>query len=924
MNGRSFQTLISLTPGIVLTPASSGDNGQFSVNGQRAASNYWMVDGVSANVGAGSAASGQGQGIAGAVPGFGVQGGTNSLVSVDALQEFRIQTSTYAPEFGRTPGGQISIVTRAGTNRFHGALFDYLRNDAFDANDWFADHNGLTKPQERQNDFGGTFSGPLIRNRTFFFYSYEGLRLRLPMVDTIIVPTATARQAAIPVLQPIFNAYPLPSAPGTDFGNGTADFNASFSNASRLDATSLRIDHKVNEKVTLFGRYNYSPSELVSRSGSVLTNTSNTIQTATAGSTWAFSPTVTDDLRFNYSRSTSTLSSSLDGFGGAVPLSASSLNFPSPFSERNALFEAFILSAGLVVSGDVGGFVQRQQNLVDNLSVQKGSHMLKMGIDYRRLSPSYAPRQYNSLFLFLSVNDAENGQLFASQIFSLRDVSFTLYNLGVFGQDTWRLNKRLTLTYGLRWDLDLPPTSDPRIPALTNVNLADLSNVALAPPGTQAFRLTYGNFAPRIGAAYQVSQKPRWEMIFRGGFGVFYDLATQEVGNLLSVNRYPFAASTPFTFGGTYPLSPTDLAPPAITLANLSVSGANAFNPNLKLPYTLQWNIAVEQELGSPQVISASYVGATGRRLLQTADVFSPNATFSNLGIITNAATSDYDALQIQFQRRLSHGVQALASYSWAHSIDSASGGSISGNVANGLVPGINSNAERGPSDFDTRHAFSGAFTFEVPAPKTRALARALLSGWSMQNVIQAYSAPPVNVYYSKFTGASANGLNAFTAIRPNVVPGTPLYLYGSQCLQPRSAGGLGTDCPGGKGFNPAAFTGPPETANGNPVQGDLPRNALRGFGAVQWDFAFHRDFPIHESVKLQFRAEMFNVLNHPNFASPIGDLTSPLAVNPQFGQSTQTLSQLLSGGGTGVGALSSLYQIGGPRSIQLALKLFF
>src|SRR5260370_37588198 len=171
LNGRSFQTLIQLTPGVVLTTSSAASDGQFSINGQRANSNYWMVDGVSANIGVSSNTAASDT-LSGSLGGFSAQGGTNSLVSVDAMQEFRIQTSTFAPECGRTPGGQISIVTRSGTNQFHGTGFDYLRNDVLDANDWFANSVGLPKPRERQNDFGGTFSGPILKDHTFFFFSY--------------------------------------------------------------------------------------------------------------------------------------------------------------------------------------------------------------------------------------------------------------------------------------------------------------------------------------------------------------------------------------------------------------------------------------------------------------------------------------------------------------------------------------------------------------------------------------------------------------------------------------------------------------------------------------------------------------------------------------------------------------------------------
>ena len=933
MNGRSFQTLIQLTPGIVLTPSNGADGGQFSVNGQRTASSYWMVDGVSANFGIGNAGNAQGQGIGGALPAFNVQGGTNSLVSVDALQEFRIQTSSYAPEFGRSPGGQISIVTRSGTNQFHGSAFDYLRNDLFDANDWFADFTNQPKPEERQNDFGGTLSGPIVRERTFFFFSYEGLRLRLPQVALTSVPDSSgpgqtnARENALPAVQPLLNAFPLPNGPeilDSDANpTGAAFFNASFSNGSRLDATSLRLDHQLNGKITLFGRYNYSPSELLARAAmlSDVTRTAITTQTSTLGATWSLSPTMTNDFRFNYSRSGSTISNTLDTFGGAVPLSSAALNLPSPFTPRDSAFEAVIISTGSVVEGRTGSALQQQYNLVDNFSLQKGPHSLKFGADYRHLSPIFKPRLYEPLFEFLDVPSAVAGQLFISLVFAARNASFGLQNLGSFAQDTWRVNSHITLTGGLRWDLDFAPSGNPPFPAFLNFNLGNLSQLALAQPGTPAYRTTYGNVAPRIGVAYQASQKQGRETVLRGGFGVFYDLATQELGNSLTSTQYPYGTRTPLIFGGTYPLDPVP-APPPISPASLSISGVRAFDPQLRLPYTLQWNTTLEQALGGQQRISASYVGSVGRRLLQQGSVSSPNPTFATAEFLTNAATSDYHALQVQFQRRLWQRLQALVSYTWAHSIDTASAGSLVGNQANDLIPGFGPNTNRGPSDFDIRNAFSAGITYDVPVPVENGFAKSFLGGWSFQSIIQARSAPPVDVNYSSFSFVPAL-FDAFADIRPDRVPGEPLYLHGSQCLQAPPQG-IGVPCPGGKGFNPNAFASPPLDTDGNPLrQGTLARNALRGFGAVQWDLAVHRDFSLYNSLKLQFRAEMFNVLNHPNFAPPIGDLSNPASLNPQFGQSIQTLSQSLAGT-PGFGGLSSLYQIGGPRSIQLALKLQF
>jgi hypothetical protein len=910
MNGRSFQTLIELTPGVVLTAPSVFDGGQFSVNGQRTASNYWMIDGVSANFGA-SAIATPGNGSAGALPSFSVLGGTNSLVSVDAMQEFRIQTSTYAPEFGRTPGAQISIVTRSGTNQFHGTAFDYLRNDAFDASDWF---NGFTnnpplpKAKERQNDFGGTFSGPIVKDRTFFFFSYEGLRLQLPQTTLTQVPDLAAREAATSALQPFFNAFPFdPKQP--DLGNGIAQFNASYSNPATLDAYSLRIDHEVNSKLSLFARYNYSPSQLDQRGGgnslSTVSRSTITSQTGTLGASWVASPTVTNDLRFNYSRANAKTSSSLDSFGGSVPLP--SLPIPAPFTPENASFFFNIdsLLDGSLAPGLGSENLQRQINVVDNLSVQKGSHSLKFGMDFRQLSPVFKPAGYFQEALFGSVASAEGGNLLLSFLTSAERSALLFHNLGVFAQDTWRIAPRVTLTYGLRWDVDFAPSSasGPSLLAVTGFDLNDLSKLGLAPAGTPPFKTGFGNFAPRIGIAYQVSQNQSWETVLRGGFGVFYDLATSQVGNAFTTG-FPYKGFG-FNFGGTFPLSPAMSAAPPITLASLNSGDSTlfAFDPNLKLPYTLEWNFSLEQALGKEQMVSASYIGATGRRLIQSTFVMNTTATFPDVTIVGNTATSDYDALQIQFQRRLSHGLQALASYTWSHSIDTGSAGSyVSG--SNTLVPGLSNTANRGPSDFDIRNAFSAGVTYDIPAPKLSSFANAIVRGWSTEDFIVARSALPENIFYLTTFNPFLNG--ASTEVRPDVVPGEPLYLFGAQF-------------PGGKAFNPAAFTPPPADANGFPTrQGDLGRNALRGFGAVQWDFAVHRDFPIHESLRLQFRAELFNVLNHPNFGPP-----SAIVDQPNFGLASQMLGQSL-GGIVGAGGFDPLYQIGGPRSVQFALKFIF
>jgi len=952
LNGRSFQALIQLTPGVVLTATNYSDNGQFSINGQRAASNYWMVDGVGANIGIGVSSTGSlGNGLGGATGSFSAVGGTNSLVSVDAMQEFRIQTSTYAPEFGRAPGGQISIVTRSGTNQFHGTVFDYLRNGMFDANNWFADRADLPKPEERQNDFGGTFDGPIVKDRTFFFFSYEGLRLRLPDTTISTVPcdshcaaAGDVRAAATSSIQAYLDAYPLPNGPeiltpcnpaadptclpsGTK-PTGSAQFNASYSNPAALDAYSIRIDHKLSSNVNLFGRYNYSPSGLDGRGNgnsslNTIQSTKITTQTATAGADWVLSSISTNELRFNYSKTTASGRFTEDQFGGARPLA--SLPFPDSFTSQNGFLQFAILGLkqeNLQV-GRIGDNVQRQINIVDGFATQRQSHSLKFGVDLRRLTPALGPQAYRQDALFRNVSLAGTGTPLDSLTESNVGADFLFRNLGLYAQDTWRLHPRLMLTYGLRWDVDFTPksTAGPHFSAVTGFNLNNLSQLALAPAGTPPYKTSYSNLAPRLGLAYQIFDSQEWQSVIRGGVGVFYDLATSEMGNQISLGAYPFGGTNGPNFGGTYPLGPSAAAPPAITVPTATSGLLFSIDPDLKLPYTLEWNIAFEQSLGKEQTLSASYVGAKGSRLLQSAQVQTPAFAFAQL--VTNAGTSDYDALQLQFRRRLSRGLQMLASYTWAHSIDNGSAGSPTV-ASNELVPGSIA-ANRGPSDFDIRNALSMGLTYDLPALKTKTIATAeVFRNWSIETLLIANSAPPVDVSDQDFFQLSG-GVSA--DVRPDRVPGQAPYLYGSQCISV-----FGMPCPDGKGFNPNAFTDPPFGPNTFiPLrQGNTPRNFLRGFGAMQWDLAVHRTFPLREAFKLQFRAELFNVLNHPNFGSPVGGFISPFFGGPgPFGLSTETLGQYLNGGGTGLanlgnGAFSPLYQVGGPRSIQFALKLQF
>jgi hypothetical protein len=919
LNGRSFQDLILLTPGVVTqspqnTGATLGMTGEFSVNGQRSEANDYTVDGVSANVGA---AAGffmvDGAAPSGSLAGATALGTTQALVSVDALQEFRVQSSTYSAEYGRNPGGQFAFETKSGTNQWHGTAYDYLRNGAVDAQDWFNDYFDLREPAIRQNDFGGTLGGPVEiphfydgQNRTFFFISYEGLRLTAPQPASInYVPDAAMRSTAPAPLSQVLRAFPLPNGPD-DLTSGIAQYIASWSNPSSIDSTSARVDHVVNDKLRLFFRFGNTVSNSLTRGTSAsFTGTpamvqpiAYTLRTYTAGNTSIFSDHLSNEFRVNYSSNETTNNSVIQGFGGSTVVDLPQLSGMRAGAAITVFLE---LGAGFSSIGESHqAGAQRQWNLVDTFNLASGRHLFKFGVDYRRLSPFATVGNPGFGYFYFSKDQVEsNTSAFA--LASAQAPAYPLYeNFSAFAQDEWRVSQRLRASVGLRWELNPAPGVTQGLKPYT-VQGSSPNAWALAPQGTPLWQTTWYNFAPRLGIAYILNNRPSQETVVRAGGGVFFDTG-QQVGSLGFDGAPGFGASS-FLPGSSFPV-PSDQIP---SITNPPVRPYQerpvVFPVHLQLPYTLQWNASMEQALGKSQALTVSYVGSHASRLLKINDVTLPgNPNSGTWRLIGSGLTSDYDSLQVQFRRRLGRGLTALASYAWSHCLDY---GSQNYNYA----------YQRGNCDFDVRSNLSLAGSYDLPEVGNNLLARMLLHHWGFDDRLSARSAFPVSLGGNKLVDP-VTGQQYYSGL--SLVPGQPVYLYGANCdsvLQGLGQLQSGQVCPGGRAINPNAF----ESVGSG--LGDAPRNFVRGFGAWQMNFAVRREFPIYGNVTIQFRAEAFNVFNHPDFGlinSTCGGTPAvPGCTNLGFGQATATLA-------SSVGILNPLYQMGGPRSMQFALRLSF
>jgi hypothetical protein len=910
LNGRSFQDLVSMTPGIVTqSPQAFGAGhsvqGDFSVNGQQPDTNSYTIDGVSADIGVGLLGGHTKFASSGNAAGTTALGTTQSLVSVDDLQEFRVLTSNYSAEYGRTSGGQFTLLTRSGTNTLHGSIYDYVRNNIADAADWFTNFNStgqLSLPYQ-QNDFGATIGGPVniprfydSHGKTFFFGSYEGLHVTEPAAPLVeYVPSPQIVAAAPTPLQPVLYDFPssyqggnLPDVPPASTGLSLF-VPGTISEPGSIDSTSFRIDHTFSSRISGFFRSSFTSSQ--SEGTMLASTTTNDVNTQidTAGVTFQLSGTSTNEFRLGYGTGTSLSKTNLSLFTAGVIYAAADLNTNlgiPPASLPSAAADVFIHSAGAgdsEVNTDEASGSLHQWNLRDTFAIQAAHHLLQFGIDERHLVSAIHPPA-----LSVEADFFDPQALLAN---SATDIAITkslpaapvINQIAAFVQDEWQASKALTISGGLRWEVDPAPHGKNGADAFTAVgNLASPASVSLAPRGATLWDTSWFNLAPRIGAAWLVDHRTGRELVVRAGGGMFFD----------TDNRAAVRAFSALGFSETmHPINvPVPVTPTQLDFQLSSSLPTNslvfAFPRHLQLPYSVQWNVAIEKSLGRNQTFTASYVGAGGDRLLreQRTDINSQNPEFGEIEWFPTGVTSNYQALQLKFQRSMAHGLQGLASYTWSHTIDY---GSI--DPAWPLT--------RADSNLDLRHNFQAALSWDEHELSRKGLRGYVFGGWGADMRIAARSAFPVTPLGNIFSDP-ATGERYFSGV--NLIPNRPLYVNGSQY-------------PGGRMLNGGpyavtpAFVLPTAEAAGN-----APRNMLRGFGDNQINVAIRKEIHLYNSFNLQFRAEAYNLFNHPDLGYIDPSLTDAL-----FGQSTLMLNQSF-------GPTGSLYEPGGPRSLQISLRVHF
>ncbi|HXX27916.1 MAG TPA: TonB-dependent receptor [Terriglobales bacterium] len=924
LNGRDFGKLVALVPGATVEPAGvaavQDGFGQFSINGNRDRSNNYTLDGTDNNDPFFNNS---------ALNQTGIGGAPASLLPIDAIQEFNLE-SQFPSEYGRNSGAVINIITRSGTNQFHGTAFEFLRNDIFDARNYF---DRIPAPESAfiNNQFGGSLGGPVIKDKTFFFGAYEGQRERVGSDFTFLVPTpgqiasaqSYVRSTGVtpnPALTKMLSFFPQP----TGFNGTTGTVAGSVKDTNDVDSFIVKLDQSIGLREQLSGRYAYASSEQVfplgglgSGAGSRLPQfaqqSPTRVQVVSVSLLSTLSAQKVNEVRFGYSRyrtSFTSLDASFDPSTLGIDFGTGKTGLPE--IDFGGIFENLGATAYSIPRGRVSQSFQ----FLDNFTWTVGRHTVKFGGEYRRANVNaFNDNLERGDFVFAPNNGFIPSNTGADILaaFYLGYDSYvsaesgntqrTTINNGFsfFAQDDFRVTSHLILNLGLRWEYFGPISEENNLLA----NLAP--NGSLAMVGTNGLNAAYkrdlNNLGPRVAIAWSPLQKT----VVRGGYGIYYDYIPQD---LLIANYTDDAGLV------TPPLGPRPVLPlnfnsgqwmgaPGPVLTAATPPFPIFFTPqNLVTPYTQSWNLNVQQELAQHVALQLGYVGTKGTKLVRLRDANQPdvygnrpNPNYTFMDEFATISHSNYDALQATLRLQGFHGFSGFAGYTFSKSLDDASDG-IDYNSSTVALP-QNSNdlkAEYGPSNFDARNRFTTALIYQVPTlfgPKR------LAQGWQLNTIVTAQSGRPVPIVSandtSAFPNANYNTVSNYHQ-RPNVVSGVnPINPNWESA--PDTIGYL----------NANAFAQP---AFG--TFGDLGRNAIFGPHYWDWDFAVLKNTLLTERISLQLRGEFFNILNHPNFALPNWFVTPG---SGPTGLITQTPDQAQTNPGLGGG---------GPRVIQLAAKLIF
>lgn len=965
LNGRNYIDLTFLQPGVSKNQNMTGGGtfvgSWFSTNGMPLRSNTYTLDGAIMGNALGGSASSM----------------ANTTLGIDGIREWRVITNAFSAEYGLTMGSHMSIVTKSGTNSFHGTAFDYLRNSSLDARS-FADQVG-PKPPLRRNNFGGSLGGPIMRDKVFFFATYEGLRERrgISQIANVIPEQCRTEPLAVgcasdangntitqiaDVAQQMLPLIPHPNLPSTISGNPDDRYGYAYTRPTTEDFGQGRIDWTISAADTLFGRYTHDETRQLSPLlfPGFVTDRYSKNQYITASESHVFSARLLNTVRFSFSDTQLVLTSPTDlvgpefvaGKGLGVwnfSLGEFGPRFSAPLNQNQKIF-----------------------TWSDDAFYTLGAHSLKFGILINHFEPFFRTGAAGTgECFFRGISGFLQAQVpicVARTPDSIIDSEYHYNSLGFYAQDDIRVKPAFTLNLGLRYEF------------LTNVHEINGHGGAVRDPYHDALPTcadpscqqgvdnpqklfenpSLHNFSPRVGFAWDV--RGNGQTAVRAGAAILYDIAT--FNSAMIILPWPFN-SVARVHPGTLTTSNLPLVfPPANTPAGKG--GVSGVYFHVKQPYSVQYNLSVEQQLPGNMAMTLSYVGTRGIHLYQRVDPNAPaplgtpgvdtggnrvcndtgtapnpvtgpkcwlgteslpNPNWSNGNLLTARSQSWFNGLELQLRKRMSHGLQFQTSYTFSKSIDLGQGFIDAENTTSHYYNAdqFNQQYNRGPSQFDLTHDFTFNAIYHLPemSQSDTGLGK-LLNGWWLSGIVRAISGFPFtpglfdNRSDSQVGGGGQPGLD-----RPDLVPGVDVGSLTSGVSRGCDVVPAGT--PVGTPnlwFDPCAFTLPTTGFLGN-----AGRNILRGPGLTNLDFTIAKDTAVGflgESGRLEFRAEFFNILNHPNFATPeIGLADSPREALVFNGGPTPMDPNSPESRLTSVGNLNGRLAAG-MREMQFSLKLLF